>query len=194
MILRPEYVVADEPTSNLDASIRASIVKLLLDFKERYGVSMLFITHDIVLISLIASRIGVLYLGQLVEEDPAEEVVDKPLHPYTKTLLTAIPLAGGRPGLEKVYLRGEIGDPSNPPSGCRLHPRCPSPRRSVVGRSRPWLKWVRGGLLGAGYTLRVNAAGGIHYLVFSKPEANGTEHATFTRAWLPLYARELNQG
>ena len=125
MILRPEYVVADEPTSNLDASIRASIVKLLLDFKERYGISMLFITHDIVLISLIASRIGVLYLGQLVEEGPAEEVVDNPLHPYTKALLTAIPLAGGKPGLEKVYLRGEIGDPSNPPRGCRLHPRCP---------------------------------------------------------------------
>ena len=125
MILRPEYVVADEPTSNLDASIRASIIKLLLDFKERYGVSMLFITHDIVLISLIASRIGVLYLGQLVEEGPAEEVVDNPLHPYTKALLTAMPLAGGKPDLEKVYLRGEIGDPSNPPSGCRLHPRCP---------------------------------------------------------------------
>jgi len=125
MILRPRYVVADEPTSNLDASIRASIVKLLLDLKNRYGLSMLFITHDIVLLSLIADRIGVLYMGQLVEEGPADKVVKEPLHPYTKALLSAIPRVGGEVETERVDLKGEIGDPSNPPPGCRLHPRCP---------------------------------------------------------------------
>ncbi|MDK6027898.1 ABC transporter ATP-binding protein [Ignisphaera sp. 4213-co] len=125
MLLGPSYVVADEPTSNLDASIRASIIKLLLDFKNRYNLSMLFITHDIALISLIANRIGVLYLGQLVEEGPAEKVVSSPLHPYTKALLTATPLASEELEIEKIYLKGEIGDPSNPPKGCRLHPRCP---------------------------------------------------------------------
>jgi peptide/nickel transport system ATP-binding protein len=125
MILKPKYIVADEPTSNLDASIRTSIIKLLLDLREKYEQSLLFITHDIALLSLIANRIGVLYLAQLFEEGPAEEIVKNPLHPYTKALLSAIPLLSDELGLEKVYLKGEIGDPSNPPRGCRLHPRCP---------------------------------------------------------------------
>ena len=125
MILKPKYIVADEPTSNLDASIRTSIIKLLLDLREKYEQSLLFITHDIALLSLIANRIGVLYLAQLFEEGPTEEVVKNPLHPYTKALLSAIPLLSDELGLEKVYLKGEIGDPSNPPRGCRLHPRCP---------------------------------------------------------------------
>jgi peptide/nickel transport system ATP-binding protein len=125
MILKPKYIVADEPTSNLDASIRTSIIKLLLDLREKYEQSLLFITHDIALLSLIANRIGVLYLAQLFEEGPTEEIVKNPLHPYTKALLSAIPLLSDELGLEKVYLKGEIGDPSNPPRGCRLHPRCP---------------------------------------------------------------------
>jgi peptide/nickel transport system ATP-binding protein len=125
MILKPKYIVADEPTSNLDASIRTSIIKLLLDLREKYEQSLLFITHDIALLSLIANRIGVLYLAQLFEEGPTEKIVKNPLHPYTKALLSAIPLLSDELGLEKVYLKGEIGDPSNPPRGCRLHPRCP---------------------------------------------------------------------
>lgn len=125
MILKPKYIVADEPTSNLDASIRTSIIELLLGFKKKYGQSILFITHDIVLLSLIANRIGVMYLAQLVEEGPVESIVKEPLHPYTKALLSAIPLVSEEIGLEKVYLKGEIGDPANPPKGCRLHPRCP---------------------------------------------------------------------
>jgi peptide/nickel transport system ATP-binding protein len=125
MILKPKYIVADEPTSNLDASIRTSIIKLLLDLREKYEQSLLFITHDIALLSLIANRIGVLYLAQLFEEGPTEEIVKNPLHPYTKALLSAIPLLSDELGLEKVYLKGEIGDPGNPPRGCRLHPRCP---------------------------------------------------------------------
>jgi peptide/nickel transport system ATP-binding protein len=125
MILKPKYIVADEPTSNLDASIRTSIIKLLLDLREKYEQSLLFITHDIALLSLIANRIGVLYLAQLFEEGPTEKVVKNPLHPYTRALLSAIPLLSDELGLEKVYLKGEIGDPGNPPRGCRLHPRCP---------------------------------------------------------------------
>ncbi|MEM4582685.1 MAG: ABC transporter ATP-binding protein [Desulfurococcaceae archaeon] len=125
MILKPKYVVADEPTSNLDASIRTSIIKLLLDFKERYDQSILFITHDIALLSLIANRIGVMYLAQLVEEGPVDEIINNPLHPYTKALLSALPLISNQLNIEKVYLKGEIGDPANPPKGCRLHPRCP---------------------------------------------------------------------
>ncbi|MEM1638743.1 MAG: ABC transporter ATP-binding protein [Desulfurococcaceae archaeon] len=125
MILKPKYVVADEPTSNLDASIRTSIIKLLLDFKERYNQSILFITHDIALLSLIANRIGVMYLAQLVEEGPVDDIINSPPHPYTKALLSALPLISNQLNIEKVYLKGEIGDPANPPRGCRLHPRCP---------------------------------------------------------------------
>ncbi|MEM0000241.1 MAG: ABC transporter ATP-binding protein [Desulfurococcaceae archaeon] len=125
MILRPKYVVADEPTSNLDASIRTSIIQLLLEFKRKHNQAILFITHDIVLLSLVANRIGVMYLAQLIEEGHVESIVKDPLHPYTKALLSAIPLVSEEMGLEKVYLRGEIGDPANPPRGCRLHPRCP---------------------------------------------------------------------
>lgn len=125
MILKPKYIVADEQTSNLDASIRTSIIKLLLDLCEKYEQSLLFITHDIALLILITNRIGVLYLAQLFEEGPTEKVVKNPLHPYTKALLSAIPLLSDELGLEKVYLKGEIGDPSNPPRGCGLHPRCP---------------------------------------------------------------------
>ncbi|MCC6053964.1 MAG: ABC transporter ATP-binding protein [Thermosphaera sp.] len=125
MILKPKYIVTDEQTSNLDASIRTSIIKLLLDLCEKYEQSLLFITHDIALLILITNRIGVLYLAQLFEEGPTEKVVKNPLHPYTKALLSAIPLLSDELGLEKVYLKGEIGDPSNPPRGCGLHPRCP---------------------------------------------------------------------
>ncbi|MEM1635445.1 MAG: ABC transporter ATP-binding protein [Thermosphaera sp.] len=125
MLLKPDYLVADEPTSNLDASIRSSIIKLLIDFKNKFNQSLLFITHDIVLLSLIAGRIGVMYLAQLVEEGPARDIIKNPLHPYTKALLSAIPLIGEELGFEKVILKGEIGDPAYPPTGCRLHPRCP---------------------------------------------------------------------
>ncbi|MGB9816600.1 MAG: ABC transporter ATP-binding protein [Desulfurococcaceae archaeon] len=140
MILRPKYIVADEPTSNLDASIRTSVIKLLLDFREKYDQSILFITHDIALLSLIANRIGVMYLAQLVEEGSVEQVIKEPLHPYTKALLSAIPLISSQIGLEKVYLKGEIGDPANPPRGCRLHPRCPLVLEECKSREPPLIE------------------------------------------------------
>jgi len=140
MLLKPKYVVADEPTSNLDASVRASIVKLLVDFKERYGQSMMFITHDIVLLSLIADRIGVMYLGQLVEEGPAHDIIEEPLHPYTKALLSSIPSIGFEAYVKKVELKGEIGDIANPPLGCRLHPRCPFATENCGERVPPLIE------------------------------------------------------
>lgn len=144
MLLEPEYVVADEPTSNLDASIRSSIVRLLLEFQKRLGQSVLFISHDIVLVSLISRRIGVMYLGQLVEEGGAGELVRDPLHPYTRALLSAVPLVGEELGIERVALRGEIGDPANPPRGCRLHPRCPFASELCAQREPPLVEVGRG--------------------------------------------------
>jgi peptide/nickel transport system ATP-binding protein len=142
MILRPDYIVADEPTSNLDASIRASIVNLISDFQKRFNQALLFISHDIALVSLLVQRIGVMYLGQLVEEGFSRDVIKDPLHPYTKALISALPLAEEL-RIERVVLRGEIGDPANPPQGCRLHPRCPYATK-ICGEREPPVTIVGG--------------------------------------------------
>ncbi|RLF10608.1 MAG: oligopeptide ABC transporter ATP-binding protein [Thermoprotei archaeon] len=124
-LLEPILVVADEPTSNLDVSIRASILELLKEFKERYRQGMIFITHDLAVARLIADEIAVMYLGKIVEHGPTKRVLTKPLHPYTTALLRAVPRVKGKTSLGEVELKGEVPDPSKPPKGCRLHPRCP---------------------------------------------------------------------
>ncbi len=125
MLLEPVLVVADEPTSSLDVSIRASILELLKEFKERYKQAMIFITHDLATAKLVSDKIAVMYLGKIVEYGPADRVLSRPLHPYTAALLTAIPRIKPRRETVNIVLKGEIPDPSKPPSGCRLHPRCP---------------------------------------------------------------------
>ena len=124
MILRPELVVADEPVSMVDVSMRASILGLLREFQEEYGLSMIFITHDLSVARLVADRIAVMYLGRIVEMGPAEEVLRDPRHPYTAALVTAAPSVRRR-RRGRFEIRGEIADPSRVPAGCRFHPRCP---------------------------------------------------------------------
>ncbi len=124
-LLEPILVVADEPTSNLDVSIRASILELLKEFKEKYDQGMIFITHDLAVARLIADKIAVMYLGKIVEYGPTERVLTKPLHPYTAALLSAVPRVKGEESLIEIELKGDVPDPSKPPKGCRLHPRCP---------------------------------------------------------------------
>lgn len=125
--LRPRLVVADEPVSALDMSIRAQILKTLAELKETYNLTYLYITHDLGVVRSICDRIGVMYLGKLVEVTGVEELYARPLHPYTKLLLEANPIP--RPtqarARQRGIIRGEIPSPSNPPSGCRFHPRCP---------------------------------------------------------------------
>ena len=125
MLLNPKFVVADEPTSSLDVSIRASILKLLKEFQEKYKQAVIFITHDLALARLVSDRIAVMYLGKIVEVGPTHQIFTNPKHPYTAALLTAIPTIDNYRPKKEVYLRGEIPDPSKIPSGCRLHPRCP---------------------------------------------------------------------
>ncbi len=127
MILDPEFVVADEPVSMLDVSIRIDILNLLNSFREKYGVSYLYITHDLATARYIGDRIGILYLGQIVETGPVEEVIQNPKHPYTQALISAIPIPDPEYARRKeiIELKGEIPSPINPPKGCRLHPRCP---------------------------------------------------------------------
>ena len=125
MVLEPDVLVADEPVSMLDVSLRSGILRVMLDLREKRGMGILFITHDLSLAWLIADRIAVMYLGRIVEIGPAEELVRDPRHPYTRACCRSCP----RPTLRIVasgqILRGETPDPSRIPSGCRFHTRCP---------------------------------------------------------------------
>ena len=122
LVLEPKMIVADEPVSNLDASVRGEILRLLLELRDTLGLTILVVTHDLGLAWTIADRVAVMYLGRIVEIGPAEEVLLRPKHPYTKALLDVVPEAGG---LDRPILTGEPPDPTRVPSGCRFHPRCP---------------------------------------------------------------------
>lgn len=124
LILKPNFIVADEPVSMLDVSIRASILDILERFKRELSISTLFITHDLALARLVDNRLAIMYLGKIVEEGPVDEVLGKPLHPFTKALIDSIPSIKRREK-SNFRLKDVIPDPINPPSGCRLYPRCP---------------------------------------------------------------------
>lgn len=124
MILQPEFVVTDEPVSMLDVSIRADILKLMLDLREQKRLTYLFITHDLSLAWMIADRILVLYLGKIVELGPANEIIHHAYHPYTQALISVIPLAHPIPDRKQKILQGETPSSLNTPTGCRFHPRC----------------------------------------------------------------------
>jgi len=123
LALQPQLLIADEPVSSLDASIRGEILALLLRLREELGLGVLVVTHDLGLAWNIADRIAVMYLGRVVESGPAEQVLTAPQHPYTQALLSVVP---EMEGLTPVVLRGEIPDPTRIPQGCRFHPRCPA--------------------------------------------------------------------
>lgn len=125
LVLDPVLLLADEPVSMLDVSIRAEILNLLVDLRERRGISVVFITHDLGTVSYIAERIAVMYLGRIVELGPTLQVLQNPLHPYTKALLSVVPVPNPRLRKERIILQGETPNPIDPPSGCRFHPRCP---------------------------------------------------------------------
>jgi len=127
MILKPKFIVADEPVSMIDVSLRASILKLLLKFKSLYDLSILFITHDLAIGRLVSNVIAVMYLGKVVEIASSDDIVENPLHPYTKALISAVPSIS-RVRREKLIIKGDVPNPINPPSGCRFHPRCPFAR------------------------------------------------------------------
>jgi peptide/nickel transport system ATP-binding protein len=122
LVLDPELIVADEPVSNLDASVRGEILSLLLKLRDEMHISILIVTHDLGLAWTVADRVAVMYLGRIVESGPTEEVLLHPLHPYTRALLDVVPEAGG---IDRPYLGGEPPDPTRIPPGCRFHPRCP---------------------------------------------------------------------
>ncbi len=140
----PKLIVCDEPTSALDVSVQAQVLNLMSDLREEFGLTYLFISHDLTVVEHMADRIGVLYLGRLVEEAPHDVLFADPKHPYTQMLFAAAPKLDGF-GREVEPPKGEIPDPINPPSGCAYHPRCPlattqckleRPEMRLLGQSR----------------------------------------------------------
>jgi oligopeptide/dipeptide ABC transporter ATP-binding protein len=126
LVLEPDFIVADEPVSMLDVSIRTEIIELLLELRNRKGLTFLFITHDLSLAWVLADRIGVMYLGKIVEQGPKAQVIRQPKHPYTKALLSVVPVPDPERRRERIILQGERPDPADIPAGCRFHPRCPA--------------------------------------------------------------------
>ncbi len=125
MVLEPDLLVADEPVSMLDVSIRAEILTLLNELRRRRGVSIIFITHDLGTVAYFADRIAVMYLGRMVESGPTSSVLQKPQHPYTKALLSVVPVPNPRLRRDRLILQGETPNAASIPAGCRFHPRCP---------------------------------------------------------------------
>jgi oligopeptide/dipeptide ABC transporter ATP-binding protein len=141
---RPKLVVCDEPVSSLDVSIAAQILNLLVDRKEKLGLSYLFISHDLAVVSGIADRIAVLYFGRIVEEGPAAEVIARPLHPYTATLVSAAPEPDPAAPHRRIPLAGEPPSPAAPPPGCAFHPRCPIARPRCREETPPLRDFAEG--------------------------------------------------
>ena len=164
LVLRPELIVADEPVSALDVSVQAQVLNLLEDLQDRYGLTYLLIAHDLAVVRHTADRVGVMYLGGLVEEASSTDLYDQPLHPYTRTLLSAVPVPDPlvEDARERILLSGDLPSPANPPSGCRFHTRCPWRQAERCDTERPLLRELTTGHRVACHYAEEIQAGKIH--------------------------------
>jgi len=137
--ITPEFIVADEPVSMLDVSIRAEILRLMISLVEKYASSFLYITHDLALSRHMCDRLGIMYLGKIMEMSETEKIIFEPLHPYTKALIEAVPVPDPTAKRVETVIKGEIPSPINPPSGCRFHTRCPAYIGDICRTKEPQL-------------------------------------------------------
>ncbi|HOJ95136.1 MAG TPA: ATP-binding cassette domain-containing protein [Fervidobacterium nodosum] len=142
LLMNPKLIIADEAVAALDVSIRSQVINLMMDLQKEHNLTYLFISHDLSLIKYISSRVVVMYLGKVVETARKKDLFDEPLHPYTKALMSAIPVPNPEFKKQRIILQGDVPSPVNPPSGCPFHPRCPV-AQPICSKEKPELREIK---------------------------------------------------
>lgn len=171
LVMNPDLILADEPIAMADVSVRAVLLDLMIDLKDEFGLTYLFITHDLATAKYICDRIAIMYLGEIIEIGDLETVYSNPTHPYTEALLAAIPTTDPRARRQHEIPRGEIPNPIDPPSGCRFHPRCPI-AEDICRQERPTLQSVPNG--GPGHVAACHLRAG-EYMHLDTSRENGND-------------------